>query len=214
MLKGVLFDMDGVLLDSELLTSEAAIRFFGKKGARIKYEDFYPFYGTGEQGYFGGVAEKYGIPFDLETDRERIYKIYEEIATGKLKTLPGVIPFIQKCRDKDLKMAVATSASSLKMNINLKLIGLDGDVFNALVCGDDISKNKPHPEIFQIAAFRLGLPPEDCLVIEDAPSGVEAAKKAGSKCMALLTSFSKEDLGKADWIAGSLIDYPPQALNW
>lgn len=210
MIKGILFDMDGVLLDSENLTSEAAIQYFGRKGFKVKHEDFIPFYGTGEKGFFGGVAEKYDIPYNNSEEAHNIYMIYAELAKDKIGPLPGVVDFIQTCKRKGLKMAVATSAGNLKMTINLKLLGFNNNVFDALICGNDITNNKPNPEIFITAANKLGLNPVDCLVVEDAPSGVEAAKKSGAKCLALLTSFPADKLQAADWIVKDLGEYPDE----
>jgi cytidine deaminase len=204
MLKGVLFDMDGVLIDSESLTTEAAIRFFATKGFKVTHNDFLPFYGTGEKGYFMGVAEKYGIPFNLESDKVKIYNLFKEMASGKDLAIPGVSDFIEFCNSKGLALAVATSAGSFKMNINLELLQMQSGVFGALVSGEDITYNKPHPEIFLKAAEKLGLQPNECLVIEDAPNGVKAAKAAGCKCLALRTTFSSEDLKDADEIVKDL----------
>lgn len=209
MIKGVLFDMDGVLLDSEHLTSQAAINYFAKKGFAVEYEDFIPFYGTGEKGFFCGVAAKYGIPYNNATEAHLIYHEYEKLAAGQIQPLPGVVDFITLCRQKNLKLAVATSAGRLKMKINLQRLGFDNVVFDALVCGYDIANNKPHPEIFITAAAKLGLSPNDCLVVEDAPSGVKAAKDSGAKCLALTTSVSEELLTDADWIVKNLTTYSP-----
>jgi HAD superfamily hydrolase (TIGR01509 family) len=208
MIKGVLFDMDGVLLDSEELTAQAATQFFREKGYIVKEEDFYPFCGTGEKGFFGGVAKLYDIPYDNDIDAEKIYLLYKEIAKGKISPLPGVKDFIKICRDKGLKIAVATSAGSLKMKINLDLIGFDMNTFDVYVSGNDITNNKPNPEIFLTAAKKLNLYPKECLVVEDAPSGIEAAKNAGCKCLALLTTFKEDELKRADQIIKDLSVYP------
>ena len=213
MIKGILFDMDGVLLDSEHLTSEAAIQYFGRKGFKVKHEDFIPFYGTGEKGFFGGVAEQYGIPYNNSEEANNIYKLYAELAKGNITPLTGVVDFINICKEKGLKLAVATSAGMYKMNVNLQLLGFENNVFDALVCGSDITNNKPNPEIFITAANKLGLNPVDCLVVEDAPSGVEAAKKSGAKCLALLTSFSADKLQAADWIVKDLSEYPDEIFG-
>lgn len=208
MIKGILIDMDGVLIDSEYYTAEAAIRFFSEKGFKVKQEDFYPFYGTGEKGYFLGVAKKFGIPFDLEKDKIKVYDMFKEMAMGKVSALPGVYDFIDRCKQKKIAMAVATSAGRYKMNINLELLNLKNGVFDALVSGEDIKHNKPDPEIFFTAANKLNLNLKNCLVIEDAPSGVAAAKAAGCKCLALLTTFSKEELINADWVIKDLTKVP------
>jgi len=210
MLKGILFDMDGVLLDSERLTSEAAVQYFKKKGFNVQPEDFIPFYGQGETRYFGGVAEKYEIPFDVEKEKNQVYDLFAEIAEGKMQPLPGIPEFIDRVKKMNLKTAVATSASRYKVQVNLKLIGLKESLFDTIITGEDIEKNKPNPEIFIKAATQLGLKPVECLVIEDSPGGVEAAINAGCKCLAIMSSFSKDELVKADWIINDLSDFPTE----
>lgn len=205
--------MDGVLLDSEELTIEAAIEYFKGKGFTVCNQDFFPFFGTGEEGFFGGVAKKYGIPYDNNAEAETIYRKYAEIARGRINPVPGVIDFIASCRSKGLKLAVATSARKLKMDINLELLGFDNNTFDVLVCGSDIVKNKPDPEIFLTASKKMGLEPHDCIVVEDAPSGVKAAKSAGMKCLALLTSFTSEQLNAANWIAKDFEQYPAEIFD-
>ncbi len=214
MIKGVLFDMDGVLLDSEQFICEAAIKMFKEYGVDAQPEDFIPFVGTGENRYIGGVAEKYGITEDVQKLKARTYDIYNDITHGKLQPLDGAVEFIRHCKDKGLKTAVATSADHIKLMINLREIGVPVETFDATVNGLEVEKKKPHPDIFIKAAERLGLSPRTCLVVEDAVNGVEAAKRAGAKCLALTTSFSEKELSEADWIAASLNNVPDDALNW
>jgi len=104
-LQAVLFDMDGVLLDSEEYICRAGIMMFKEKGYDLSPEDFTEFTGMGENRYLGGVAEKNGIPFELEKDKARTYDIYAEIVAGKLKPFDGVLEFIEKCRSRGLKLA-------------------------------------------------------------------------------------------------------------
>jgi HAD superfamily hydrolase (TIGR01509 family) len=214
MIKGVLFDMDGVLVDSEEFMCEAAIRMFSEKGLLVKKEDFLPFVGAGENRYLGGVAEKYSCDFNLEKDKTRAYQIYAEITIGKLVPLPGVHDFINRCRSRSLKLAVATSADRVKMEINLAALGLPENTFDHTVNGLEVERKKPFPEIYLEAALRLGLQPEECLVVEDAVSGIDAAKAAGCKCLALTTSFPSEKLVRADWICHTLEDAPDDSINW
>lgn len=214
MIKGVLFDMDGVLLDSEEFMCEAAIRMFSEKGLQVTRADFAHFVGMGENRYLGGVAEKYGCNFDLETDKARAYRIYGELTAGKLVPLPGVYEFISRCRNRSLKLAVATSADKVKMDINLAALGLPEGAFDSTVNGLEVERKKPAPDIYLEAARRLGLNPGECLVVEDAVSGIEAGKAAGCRCLALKTSFPAESLGKADWICNTLADAPEIAIEW
>lgn len=213
MLEAVIFDMDGVLLDSEQFICRAAIRMFAEKGIAVQPEDFRPFVGAGENRYLGGVAEKYGAPFDLEQDKRRAYAIYEELVQGRLAPLPGVHRFLDACTARGLRIAVATSADRVKMEINLREIGIPGERFDALVNGLDVEHKKPHPEIFLTAAERLGARPSHCLVVEDAVNGVAAARAAGMRCLAVMTSFDAEALRGADWFCHTLDDAPLECLD-
>lgn len=214
MIRGVLFDMDGVLVDSEEFICKAAIMMFLEMGITVKPEDFTPFVGMGEIMYLGGVAEKYKISLNIDTAKARTYEIYEEIVSGRLKPLPGVHEFIASCRRKGLRLALATSADRIKMLINLREIGLTTESFHATVNGLEVDRKKPFPDIYIKAANDLGLKPPECLVVEDALSGVRAAKTAGCRCLALTTSFGAEILGEADWISKDLSITPEDALKW
>jgi HAD superfamily hydrolase (TIGR01509 family) len=214
MIKAVLFDMDGVLVDSEEFICKAAIEMFREKGLTVKPEDFIPFVGTGENRYIGGVAEKYQFPVNIETAKKRTYEIYDKIVRNKLRALPGVKEFIATCRKKSLKIAVATSADEAKMKINLREIGLPVETFDVTVNGLQIERKKPFPDIYLKAAEMLNVKPKDCLVVEDAPNGIKAAKAAGMKCLAVMSSFSEKELNDADWIVKDLISVPEIVLDW
>ena len=213
-IEAVLFDMDGVLVDSEAFIRQAGIEMFQEKGYQVSAEDFMPFTGMGENRYLGGVAEKHHIPFDLELDKARTYAIYAKMVKGKLDALDGVLPFIEKCREKGLKLAVASSADPVKVNINLDEIGLDKSLFTAIVTGLDIEHKKPAPDIFLKAAELAGASPHHCLVVEDAVSGVAAGKAAGARVLALKTSFGDEELAAADWITDTLATAGSEVLDW
>lgn len=212
--EGVIFDMDGVLLDSEPFICKAACMMFAERGLTVKPEDFLPFVGAGENRFIGGVAEKYGFPVDIEDVKRRTYDIYLDIIHGRLEALPGVYAFIEECRLAHKKIALATSADLRKAEGNLKEIRLPMSTFDAIVTGQDVVHKKPDPEIFLTAARKLALDPRRCLVVEDAVNGVAAARAAGSRCLALTTSFTREQLAGADWYAPNLAEAPPEALRW
>jgi HAD superfamily hydrolase (TIGR01509 family) len=214
MIKGVLLDMDGVLADSEQFICQAAIIMFSEFGLKVQPEDFKPFVGTGENRYIGGVAEKYNLKVDIEKVKARTYEIYQKIIKGKLKPLPGARDFVDYCRQRGFKIAVATSADTVKMEANLREIGIPASTFNATINGIDVENKKPFPDIYLKSAEKIGLKPEECLVIEDAVSGIKAAKAAGCKCLALTTSFDRSSLHEADWICESLEKVPEEAINW
>ncbi len=214
MIQAVLFDMDGVLVDSEEFICKAAILMFKEKGLRVKEEDFIPFIGMGENRYLGGVASAHNFPFDALADKKRTYEIYQEITRGKLRPLSGVPEFIMKCKGKGLKIAVATSADEIKMNTNLSEIGIPATTFDATVNGLEVERKKPFPDIYLEAARRIGINPQNCLVVEDAISGERAGKSAGCKVLAILGSFRAEEFVLADWKTESLLAAPEDCLDW
>ena len=204
---GVIFDMDGVLCDSEDFICEAAIRMFKQNhGVDVNPDDFRPFVGTGEDRYIGGVADKHHVTLDPKRDKATTYDIYLEIIKGRLEPLPGAIGFIDDCKRRGMKIAVATSADIIKMVGNLTEIGLPAETFDARVNGLDVEHKKPAPDLFLEAAKQLGLDPARCLVVEDAENGCQAAKAAGAMCLGLTTSFSADALraAGADWTAPDL----------
>ena len=208
--------MDGVLCDSERFICEAACRMFAERHAcRVCEADFVPFVGAGEDRYLGGVAERHGVRLDMPRDKERTYEIYLEIIRGRLDPLPGVRAFVAECRRRGLKLAVATSADRVKLEGNLREIRLPAEQFDVCLTGSEVVHKKPHPEIFLAAAAQLAVAPARCLVVEDAPNGVRAAKAAGSKCLALTTSFGADALraAGADWLAPDLPGAPGEALG-
>ena len=162
--------------------------------------------GTGEDRFIGGVAEKYGVAVDIGADKARTYEIYESLVKGRLESLPGAVDFVRECRSRGLKTALASSADRRKVEANLAGIGLSDTDFDAVVDGLQVERKKPYPDIYLEAARRIGAEPVFCLVVEDAVSGVKAAKAAGMRCLALAGSFPETELraAGADYFAADL----------
>lgn len=212
--KGIIFDMDGVLVDSEPYIMKAAMQMFAELGLKTVPEDFHPFTGTGENRFLGGVAEKYNFPVDIQQAKKRTYDIYLEIIKGKLKPLPGAREFVNNCRALGKKIAIASSADWRKVEGNLSEIKLPAALFDAIVAGEDVVHKKPAPDIFLLAAQKIGIDPKDCLIVEDALSGIKAAKAAGCKCLAITSSYIVDKLPGADFYAPDLAHVPKDAINW
>lgn len=212
---GIIFDMDGVLCDSEPLICEAACRMFDERhGTTVSPADFIPFVGTGEDRFLGGVAEQHGVTLTMPTDKDRTYAIYLDIIKGRLQPLPGVEAFVAECRRRGLKLAVATSADRVKLEGNLREIRLPADTFDACVTGSEIRRKKPDPEGFLKAASAIGCVPARCLVIEDAPNGLQAARAGGMRALGLTSSFDDATLraAGAEWTASDLAHVPPAVM--
>ena len=192
MISAVLFDMDGVLVDSEELTYVAAIEMLKERGADACKEDFRPFIGAGDIAYLGGAAGKHGLKYDISMS-VITYQKYEKLVEEHDIAYKNTVKTVLKLKEMGLKLAVCTSSDLVKMNINLKAIGLH-DKFDALINGRDLKNNKPAPDIYLKGAELLKVDPSECLVVEDAENGILAAKAAGMHNVALTTTFSAEEL--------------------
>ncbi len=198
--------MDGVLTDSEPLINRAAIEMFREKGLAVRPEDFIPFVGAGENRYIGGVAEKYDFPLDLPEAKRRTYEIYLQLVPVHLHAFPGAVALVLRCRTAGFRTAVASSADPIKIEANLRKIGLPPDSWDAVITAFDVTRRKPYPDIFLAAAQRLRLEASQCTVVEDALNGIEAAKAAGMRCVAVAQTFPAEKLGSADLVRATIAD--------
>jgi HAD superfamily hydrolase (TIGR01509 family) len=151
----------------------------------------------------------------LPRDRDRTYEIFREVIRGRLRPLPGVLEFTTAARAAGIRLAVATSADPIKLDAILVEIGLPHATFDALVTAEDVTHNKPDPEIFVHAMARLGLPPADCVVVEDTLPGITAALGSGARCLALHTTFPRERIEplRPRWIAPDLAHLPADFLH-
>jgi len=205
-MRAVIFDMDGVLADSEPLICAAACAMFLEHGVTVAPEDFLPFVGAGENRYIGGVAEKYGLALDIIQAKARTYELYLSMVPDKLKVFPGAVDLVTACLAAGLRCAVASSADRIKVEANLRKIGLPPEAWQAVVTAEDVERRKPDPALFLKAASRLGVPPEECTVVEDAVNGIAAAKAAGMRCVAVATTFPPDLLGRADRVRPSIAE--------
>ena len=205
-IRAVIFDMDGVLTDSEPLINAAAIAMFREKGLVAQPEDFLPFVGSGEDRYIGGVAEKYHFPLDLPAAKQRTYEIYLDLVPLRLEAFPGVHDLLLTCRKAGLRVAVASSADKIKVIANLQKIKLPVESWDAVVTGEHVERKKPMPDIFLSAAQNLGVDSAACVVVEDAVNGIQAAKAAGMRCIAVAQTFPPERLQEADIVRDKIAD--------
>ena len=209
-LYGLIFDVDGVIADTEGPTAEATIKvfadLFGIK--KVKAEDFEAGIGKGAVAYIKAAAEVHGLEL---TDEQvaQAEKMREENFIKLLQERPvpafgGVLELIDAALARpDFRLAIATSSSREMSEVAVRGAKVPCDRM-AYVSGSDVKNKKPHPEIFLLAAQRMGIPPAGCVVIEDSPGGVEAAKAAGAKCIAVTNTTTPENLRQADLICESL----------
>lgn len=191
--KAILFDMDGVLIESEFLMRASAIQALADYGIEAKHEDFKEFTGMGEDRFVGGVAEKYGHTY-VTAMKDLAYDYYGKRVMAEAHIPEGVKEMLQTLHAKGITLAVCSAADLRKVRYNIQAIGVDESIFTALVTGSDVERKKPFPDIYLEGARRVGIEPKDCLVIEDAISGIQAAHAAGMDAVGVPTTFSKEEL--------------------
>ena len=191
--KAILFDMDGVLIESEWLMRDTAIQSLAEHGVQAQHEDFLEFTGCGEDRFIGGVAEKYGLTYTFAM-KERAYDFFGERVLEETDVPEGVKEMLETIHKRGLKMAVCSAADRRKVMYNLLAVGVTEDMFGAFITGSDVERKKPFPDIYLMGAERLGVDPKDCLVVEDAVSGIQAAHAAGMDAVGVPTTFSKEEL--------------------
>ncbi|HSF31825.1 MAG TPA: HAD family phosphatase [Candidatus Tectomicrobia bacterium] len=203
--RAVVFDMDGVIADSEPYSMQALIDILRQYGVEPSADDLRRSYGRRVRDDFVDYFAKYGVTADVTLAIAHKQARYYHLAAGHLQAFPGVMSLLKRLHDGGYRLALASSGDRVKVAFGMQALGLNG-TFEAIVCGDDVTHSKPHPEIYLTAAQRLGVPPAECLAIEDAPAGVEAAKRAGMRCLAVTNSVAGEQLQRADLIVGSLAD--------
>ena len=208
MIKAVIFDMDGVIVDTEDATVGATVDMFRQLyGAEVKKKDFLPFVGTGAKKYIMGVAEKYNVSIDMEKALSKKEGNFREIAiAGGIKPFPGAIERIKEAKSLGLKTAIATSSHRSILEITLKGTGIDIGDFDAITTAEECKNLKPDPEIFLLTAKKLNVLPNESLVIEDSPAGIQAGKKGGFIVIAVASTFPKSKLQEADFMMDSLKD--------
>lgn len=192
----ILFDMDGVLIDSEYALRSCCIETLSNYGIKAAHEDFMQFIGMGEDKFIGGVVRKHGKEYTQEM-KTKCYENYGRRAKNFIAEPENIKEMLNLLKKDGYKMAVASSADKMKVDINLSCIDVEASYFDTVTNGSEITHKKPHPEIFITCAKKLKKAPENCIVIEDAISGVQAAKAANMLCIAVLTSFSEKELKDA-----------------
>lgn len=202
--KAVLFDMDGVIVDSEPVHEAAFRATLHQYGHQLTEEQYKQhFLGktdeAGLRSYFAFTSETVDFPVVLDTKARE----YLQLAADQLVPYPGTLAFIRSLRAQQVPLALVTGSLRAEADIVLKAFDLVA-AFSAVVAAEDIIKSKPDPEGYLKGAAALGIAPRDCVVIEDAPSGVKAAKAAGIPCVAVTTTHSLEELAEATFITNSL----------
>jgi HAD superfamily hydrolase (TIGR01509 family) len=209
-LYGLIFDVDGVIADTEAVNARASIKVFadllGVEG--VVRKDFEAGLGRGAEEYVKTGARVHGLELTEEQIR-KVTQVRQEyflkiLSQEPLPPFPGVLELMDKVmKEKNFRLAIATSGTLEKSRAVLEAANVPYRKM-VYINGDHVKNKKPDPELFLLAAERMGIEPANCVVIEDAPNGVQAAKAAGAKCIAVTNSTNAENLCEADLICDSL----------
>lgn len=215
MVKCVIFDMDGVIIDSEPIHQECERRMFGLLGIDISDEEHNSLIGATDLSMWSKLGKLYHLPMSVNNAIQLKKTIYLEYLNreANIEPLPHVKQLIIDLHKQGFLLAVASSSPHEQIDFILKKFGLKR-YFHAIVSGEDVEAGKPHPEIFLRAARAVGVSPCSCAVIEDSYNGVTAAKKAGMICIGFINPNSgTQDLSKADILISSFKELAIKILH-
>nr|WP_321514511.1 HAD family phosphatase [uncultured Pseudodesulfovibrio sp.] len=205
-LGAVLFDMDGVLFDSEPIHEKIFIEFAAELGFVCPPDEYRQLIGTSSVSQWRLMKDKYGLnatPQELSDTKMEHYKTFLG-ATKGLLPIPGIVSLLDDLQMQNIPFALASSNTTDVIEATLSAIGLN-TMLTTRVGGNDVPQAKPAPDIFLLAAEKLGVSPADCVVIEDSTNGVLAAKNAGMRCIGFDNPNSPgQELSKADVRLSSL----------
>ncbi|MBI2190788.1 MAG: HAD family phosphatase [Planctomycetes bacterium] len=214
MLRALIFDCDGVLVNSEPVHFRAFVRVLSESGVSLTESEYLERYlAMDDRGCFQAVFHDRGGRVEGEElvrlmDRKSAY--YAQEMQAQAPTFPGVVEFV---RGSALRHPLAIASGALRHEVEqaVRLLGIR-DCFRCLVTAEDVARGKPDPEAYRTACVRLNallrparpIRPAECLVVEDSFHGVRAAKNAGMRCMAVTNSYPAEKLSEADWVVARL----------
>lgn len=207
---GVIFDMDGVLVDSANAHYESWRRLGVETGKTITREQFLASFGRQSRDviklFFGDLPDDQIKAMDARKE-----SIFRDLIRGNPPIVPGAVELVRGLKAHGVRLAIGSSAP--RENVDIVLDAADiREAFDVIVSAKDVTRGKPDPQIYATTCDRLRLPPSQCVVIEDAPVGVRAAKAAGAKCIAVMTEQPREALSAADLIVKRLADLTPERV--
>ena len=201
--KAVIWDMDGIIVDSARHHLKGWQIVFQKRGANYTEEDFWRNTGKRSDTIVKNIlGEKISSEEIRDIIREKD-ETFRQLMGENIKALPGVLELITSLKEHGFKIAIASSAPMENINLITRSLKIYNR-FDAIISGWEVTKGKPDPQTFLLAAEKLGVEAKSCIVIEDAISGVTASKKAGMRCVAVTNTTPREELQGADIVIDSL----------
>ncbi len=207
----VIFDMDGVIVDSARYHYLAWRTLLEKRNREYSYEEFKTNFGRRTdmqvRRILGNIPDAEVTAFVKEKDI-----LFREIIGRSVAAFPGVVDLIKNIKNHEGKLAVGSSSPTETVHLIVGKLGVKED-FDTIVCGDEVTEGKPSPQIFLTAARKLGVLPEKCVVIEDAVIGVAAAKNGGMRAVAVTNTHERRDFTEADLVVDSLQELKFETLK-
>lgn len=199
--KMVIFDMDGVLIDSEGFYKEINAQHFEELGVQITEEEYESFIGISADLMWSYIKEKGKLPQDVATlRREEKERKYEYLVREPLEPMPGIPALLKKLKEQNYTLSLASSSSRKNIEVIVQKLNI-ASYFACMVSGEEVKNGKPAPDIFLKAAALAGVAPQNCCVIEDSNNGARAAKAAGMQCVGLRSPNSgQQDLSLCNLI--------------
>ena len=205
-LKAVIFDMDGVIVDSEPEYQRVEMEMVKKYNTSITPDHFREYTGIDSMTMWGYIRARFDLPLTAEElcrEEERLMRQYYE--SGELKVIAPTVSLIKAAHEAGCRTGIASASG--KENITAVLSRLNiGDYVDAAVSGSEVPRHKPHPDIYLHTAQLLGVKPEECVVIEDSLAGVAAARAAGMRVIRYAAGGSRDDIGEADYLVSDMAE--------
>lgn len=207
----VIFDVDGVLIDSYQPHFQSWQQLFAELGEPFTEQTFRDTFGRTNVDIFAFLfGDKYSSE-EVSRAADRKEELYREIIRDGFPAIDGAVELIDALAEAGFKLAVGSSGPPENVGLTIECLGR-ADKISARVTSADVTRGKPDPQVFQIAAEKLGVPPSNCIVVEDAPAGVAAAKAADMSCIALTGTASREELTAADLVVDSLRELSAESV--
>lgn len=202
--RAVIFDLDGVLIDSETRALEAIGRLLREAGVDRTVDELRSLCGHGRGALAAYALELFGdAPRAERLTAAAREAILSDVDAGRMRPYPGAEDAVRAAAAAGLGVAVASSSE--RRRVDGEISGTDlGRHLDVVVTGDDVARGKPHPDLFLAAAARLAVPPSACLVVEDSHAGIEAARRAGMPVVAVAQTFAAGELGAADAVVPTI----------
>ena len=214
MVEAIIFDMDGVLVDSEYTYFQSKSQILSEAGHEVEDSYHFQFMGTTSDYMWEKMKQEFSLPLSVAEYIQQMTALRQAmIKRDGIRVIPHVQEFVKGLSQAGLKLAVASSSSLAEIKVNLAEIGLS-EYFSEVVSTEEVEHSKPAPDVYLATAERIGIMPENCLGIEDTKNGTGAVRNAGMVCVGFANpAFPKQDLAFADRVVSSFSELDADSLT-